>query len=273
MSHADVAKLLARTSVRKATPAPAVAPPSTRRRRSLPQSMSLTEAVAIAGSLGEPSKMPGPSYGLDANRCHRGSVMSLVPGSICAGCFAKSDFYASWRPVKYARERRHTGIEHPRWVDAMVRLISHHATEVGVFRWHDSGDLQSVEHMGRIVDVCERTPLILHWLPTREYEIVLEHRRARGPFPANLCVRLSALMIDSEPPRQLPGVPLKPGEIVIPDELADLPTSTVHTPGAPLPVEGKGSIACRAVELRGNKCGPCRACWDNRVRNVSYAQH
>lgn len=271
MSHKDVAKLLARTSVRKAP-----APPPMRdhaRRRSLPQAMSLTEATAIAGSLGQPSKMPGPSYGLDARRCHRGQVMRNVPGSICSGCFALSDYYATWRPVLYARERRHAGLDHPRWADAMVRLIDHHAAEAGVFLWHDSGDLVSVDHLLRIVEVCERTPAIRHWLPTREYEIVLEFRRAGGTIPPNLCIRLSALMIDSEPPRALPGVPLKPGEVVIPDELADLPTSTVHTPGAPLPVEGKGSIACRAVELRGNKCGPCRACWDPRVRNVSYAQH
>jgi hypothetical protein len=267
-----VDEILRERAVPVSTP-PAVTAPRTR--RGLPLAMSLAEATAIAGSLGQPSKMPGPSYGLDAKRCHRGSIMVNVPGSICSGCFALVAFYATWRPALIARERRHAGLDHPRWVDAMVRLISHHAAEAGVFRWHDSGDLQSPEHLERIVEVAERTPTIAQWLPSREYEIVAEVRRRRGgrPFPSNLTIRLSALMIDSEPPRALPGVPARPGEIVIPPELADLPTSTVHTPGAPPPLAGKGSIVCRAVEVRDNKCGPCRACWDPRVRNVSYPQH
>ena len=269
MSRRDVAELLARSSVPVAAPAPVLAP----RRRSLPLAMSLADAERIAGTLGEPSKMPGPSYGLDARRCRRGSSMVDVAGSICSGCFALKAFYATWRPALIARERRHAGIDHPQWVDAMVRLISHHAAAAGVFRWHDSGDLQSLDHFARIVEVARRTPAIAHWIPTREYEVVAEYRRRFGPWPANLCVRLSALMIDSEPPRALPGVPVRAGEVVIPEELADVPTSTVHTPGAPPPVAGKGAIVCRAVEVRGNKCGPCRACWDPRVRNVSYPEH
>ena len=36
---------------------------------------------------------------------------------------------------------------------------------------------------------------------------------------------------------------------------------------------GKGVVECRAVEARDNHCGPCRACWDRRVRVVSYPQH
>jgi hypothetical protein len=80
-------------------------------------------------------------------------------------------------------------------------------------------------------------------------------------------------MVDSEPPRALPGVAPRPGEVVIPLALADFPTSTVSTPGAPPAVVGKGAIECRAVEVRENKCGACRACWDRRVVNVSYPQH
>lgn len=270
MTLRDVAELLARSAV-PAGPAPR---PRAKRSGRLAMAMSLDEARAIAGSLGVPSKMPGYSYGLDARRCHRGSVMVKVPGSICSGCFALNDFYASWRAALIARERRHAGLEHPRWVDAMVRQISHYCVPPrDDFRWHDSGDLQSVNHLARIVEVCERTPGVRHWLPTREYEIVREFRAAGCRLPANLCVRLSALMIDAEPPRAIDGVALVPGQIVIPPELADLPTSTVHTPGAPAPLTGRGEIVCRAVEVRENKCGPCRACWDSRVKNVSYPQH
>lgn len=270
MSLRSVADLLRKVAVRAGADAPVT---STRKR--LPLAMSLAEAVSIAGTLGKPSKMPGFSYGLDARRCHRGSEMHLVPGSICFGCYALTDFYLTWRAAERGRERRESGLEHPRWVDAMVRQISHYCVgEHRRFRWHDSGDLHSVEHLERIVEVCRRTPAVSHWLPTREYEMVKEFRLRHGAFPANLCVRLSALMIDAEPPRALPGLVVLPGAVVIPPELWDLPTSTVHTPGAPSPLHGvKGAIVCRAVEVRDNKCGKCRACWSNNVRSVSYPQH
>lgn len=253
------AEIVAATSVVRAVPPPVTAP---RRRRGLHLAMSLDEARSIAGSLGVPSKMPGYSYGLDARRCHRGREMAKVPGSICRGCFALHGFYATWRPALIARERRHAGLEHPRWVDAMVRLISHYCTAVPYFRWHDSGDLQSVEHLARIVEVCERTPAVRHWLPTREYEMVSAFRAGGGELPSNLTVRLSAFFVDTEP--------------VIPSDLADLPTSTVHTAGGRAvftAAEKRGAITCRAIEARDNQCGPCRACWDRRVTNVSYQQH
>lgn len=271
MSLHDVGKLLAASAVPKSVPKDV----PVRMRRGLPIAMTLGEAKAIAGTLGHPSKMPGYSYGLDARRCHRGSVMALVPGSICAGCFALNGFYATWRPALIARERRHAGLEHPLWVDAMVLMISHYCVgEHSDFRWHDSGDLQSVDHLRRIVEVCRRTPQVRHWLPTREYEMCKEFVLTGGVVPENLCIRLSALMIDAEPPRALDGQVTPPEVIVIPPELADWPTSTVHTPGAPAPLEGtKGAIVCRAIELRENQCGPCRACWSNRVACVSYPEH
>ena len=224
--------------------------------------LTLKEAHLIAGSLGKPSKMPGYSYGLDAKKCHRGSKMAKVPGSICSGCFALKNFYATWKPALIARERRHEGIVRPRWVDAMVRLIEHYCNPPNdYFRWHDSGDLQGLWHLARIVRVCQRTSQVKHWLPTREYEMVSEFLAAGGVIPNNLTIRLSALMIDAEP--------------VVPPELAHLPTSTVHTAGKGTGkiVAGKGSIECRAIELRDNQCGDCRACWNRQVTSVSYPQH
>ena len=157
----------------------------------------------------------------------------------------------------------------------MVVLIEHYTTAaVPYFRIHDAGDFQSVEHFARWCRVCARVPRVRCWAPTREYEMVRDYLGAGGVIPPNLVVRLSALMIDAEPPRQLDGVPLKPGEIVIPPELYHLPTSTVHTAaGGTMPLEGKGTVECRAVEKRANKCGECRACWNPRVANVSYPEH
>lgn len=133
------------------------------------------------------------------------------------------------------------------------------------FRFHDSGDIQGVWHLANIAEVCRRTPRVSYWLPTREYGFVAEFLRA-GVIPPNLTVRLSAHMIDTEP--------------VLGEHraaLAHLPVSTVSTvsryaSGMAI-VEGKGSVECRAVELRDNRCGDCRACWSSEVRAVNYPVH
>lgn len=223
----------------------------------------MSAARAIAGALGHPSKMPGYSYGISATRCLTGSKLRGVRGSVCSGCYALTDWYRTWRPLLEGHARRWAGLRHPLWVEAMVRMIG--AACVGEhrwFRWHDSGDLQGGWHLANVAEVARQTPDVAHWLPTREYEIVAEYLRG-VELPPNLTVRLSAHMIDAEP--------------VVPPELAHLPTSTVssvsrYASGVAI-VEGKGSIECRAVEARDNKCGDCRACWDPRVRCVSYPQH
>ena len=234
--------------------------------------MTVRIARAIAGSLGHPSKMPGYSYGISAQKCQTGGKLREVRGSVCSGCYAMTDWYRTWRPLLEGHRRRWQGIHHPRWVDAMIVLItSAYRPRAGraelepVFRWHDSGDLQGVWHLVAIAAVCRATPHVRYWLPTREYGYVAEYLRDHE-LPDNLTVRLSAHMIDQEPVL---------GEHAA--ALAHLPVSTVSSVsllrlGVQL-VEGKGSIECRAVEARDNKCGPCRACWDRRVRSVNYPQH
>lgn len=212
--------------------------------------------------------MPGYSYGISATLCHTGSKLRGVPGSVCSGCYALTDWYRSWRPLLMGHARRYAGLTHPRWVDAMVRMIaSACAPPDNYFRFHDSGDLQGIWHLANIVEICERTPTVRYWLPTREYEYVAGYLATGKRFPENLTVRLSAHMIDSEP--------------VIPDHLAKLishlPVSTVSSvstlqTGVQI-VEGKGSVECRAVEARDNKCGSCRACWSGEVKSVNYPQH
>jgi hypothetical protein len=233
-------------------------------RRRLPLAMSLADAKQIAGTLGKPSKLPGFSYGLSAHQCKTGSKLRAVPGSVCASCYAHNDFYATWTPVALGHARRFMGLKHPRWCDAMVRLIEHHCTPPNdFFRWHDSGDLQGAWHLQNIVAVCERTPQIRHWLPTREYSTVIEFLDAGGHVPDNLVIRLSGHMIDAEP--------------VVPPRLAGFPVSTVSSVSYRVSgiriVEGKGSVECRAVEARDNHCGPCRACWSKEVSCVSYPEH
>lgn len=208
--------------------------------------------------------MPGYSYGISATRCQTGGKLRNVLGSVCSGCYAMTDWYRSWRPLLEGHARRWAGLTHPRWVDAMVAMITQKCQPPhDWFRWHDSGDLQGVWHLDNICQVVARTPQVRHWLPTREYDFVSGYLATGRTIPDNLTIRLSAHMIDQEP--------------VLPPELAGMPVSTVSSVslvhmGLRI-VEAKGSVECRAVEARDNKCGACRACWDRRVPSVNYPQH
>ena len=209
--------------------------------------MDVALARSIAGSLSEPSKLPGHSYGLPARECITGRKLVGVAGSTCANCYAFKGMYRTFayviNPAQYKRLR---SITHPDWVAAMVTLIR--ASGDTVFRWHDSGDIQSLAHLRRIALVAELLPGVRFWLPTREYAIVRQFCAIDGAFPSNLVVRLSAHMVDGP----------------IPD-ICGLPTSGVHT------VDPIG-FACPA-RAQGNVCGDCRACWDSNVRHVSYHLH
>lgn len=223
--------------------------------------MTRQQALAIAGTLGRPSKMPGPSYGIDAFQCRVGGQLVDDPSSTCHGCYARKNFYRYWRPAITARARRHAAVRHRYWVEAMIVLLWDYVAAGGepAMRWHDSGDLQGPWHLANICAVAEATPDIRHWLPTREYQDVAAYLRAQGRIPPNLTVRLSAHYVG-----RVPDVPV---------EIAGLPTSTTHRKGEGAPIRRKGAIVCHAIDSPVNMCRRCRACWDPRVTNVSYRMH
>jgi len=203
--------------------------------------MNLKQAKEITGGLSSPSKMPGYAYNLPAWRCITGVKLQAVPGSVCAGCYAMKGRYR-FRNVKEALERRQQSLVHPEWVEAMTLLVTHYSKKVPFFRWHDSGDLQGVDHLNNIFEVCNRTPLVQHWMPTREVKIL----KGIQPevVPKNLIIRVSSHMIDQGPVKSWPH------------------TSTVVQAGK----------TCPAAE-QGNACGDCRQCWDKTVSNVAYPKH
>ena len=203
------------------------------------------EATVITGGLSAPGKMPEGAYSIPASECGVGSRLRDVRGSVCEGCYAFKGRYA-FGPVQAALYRRFDAtMNHPQWVDAMVVLIQGKRH----FRWHDSGDIQDVAHLQRIVAVCERTPDTMHWVPTREYRTVAAYRKLHGDFPANLIVRLSAHMVDGDAPD------------------VGLPVSIVVSNGT----TPQGFTRCSAPQTAG-KCADCRACWTPEV-NVAYGLH
>lgn len=208
-------------------------------------------AKSINGGLTQTSKMPCKSYSLPTVACKTGYKMAQIKGSICASCYADKGFYQVYaNTIEPAQHARLDSLSDPYWVASMVASIGTDA----YFRWHDSGDLQSVDHLRLIAMVCEQTPQCNHWLPTREYAIVKEYISIYGALPANLKVRLSAMYPD------------KP--VIVPASLKGIPgiaTSNVHATGNPMGEE------CKAPKQNG-ECRDCRACWhsDNAI---SYAMH
>jgi hypothetical protein len=140
--------------------------------------------------------------------------------------------------VQEAQYKRLEAIQHPDWVLAMATLIN--SKKPDVFRWHDSGDVQDVQHLEKIFEVCRLTPNKRHWMPTREAWIK-DHMHAA---PANLVIRFSSPMVDQGPVKSWPN------------------TSTVSTK----------SRTCPAPD-NNNECGSCRACWDPLVKNIEYGKH
>ena len=140
------------------------------------------EAKEITGGLSAPSKMPGPAYNLPAQGCITGAKLVKIPGSVCSGCYALKGRY-NFSNVRLALARRLESLDHPQWVLAMTVLIKGEE----VFRWHDSGDLQSSWHLKRIFEVCEATPETSHWLPTRESKFL---PLSTDSIPKNLIIRV-----------------------------------------------------------------------------------
>jgi len=199
--------------------------------------MNTKEAWQLVGGLSKPSKMPGWSIGIPAKECKTGAKLRLVKNSVCEGCYALKGCYV-FDIVQKAQYKRLEAINHPDWVQAMATLIN--SKKPDVFRWHDSGDVQDLQHLEKIFKVCELTPEKRHWMPTREAWIKDHMHKA----PSNLVVRFSSPMVDQGPVKSWAN------------------TSTVSTK----------SRTCPAPD-QDNACGSCRACWDPLVKNIEYGKH
>ena len=201
--------------------------------------MKKKEASKITGGLSKPGKMPEGSYNLPASACKTGAKLRLVPGTPCYKCYAFKGRY-NFPNVKDALSRRLESITDPQWVKAMAVLIKGKKH----FRWHDSGDIQSVDHLKKIFQICDLTPDTNHWLPTQERQFL---PLPGSKIPKNLVIRLSNAKNDT-----------KPGN-------AWSHWSTVVTKPRP------GRV-CPAPK-QGNECGSCRACWSKDVKEVQYKIH
>ena len=197
--------------------------------------MKVKEAKAITGGLTYTTKMPGPSYNTPASRCITGAKLRKVRGSVCASCYALKGNYTRYKAIKAAQYVRLASLKDELWTAAIVTQIKRQK----YFRWHDAGDVQDLDHLNKIYDVCRLTPSVKHWMPTREAWIK-DHLDSK---PDNLVIRFSPPMIGQE---------------------------NTTWPNSSMVVLKDAS--CPAPK-QGGRCGDCRQCWDPAVKVVSYGKH
>ena len=206
---------------------------------------TLKQASEIIGGYTVTSKMPTISYSISAKDCITGSKLRKIKNSVCSDCYAlKGNYIRYAKNIEKAQNKRLKAIFSKDWTNAMIYIMNHQKQVIksGLFRWHDSGDLQSMEHLQKIVDIAKSTPNIKHWLPTKESNII---KNFKGDIPKNLIIRLSGSFIDGKAPIYKN-------------------TSTVTT--------DKDKATCRSFENNG-QCKDCRKCWDSSIQNISYLNH
>ena len=200
--------------------------------------MLVKEARKITDSLTRTSKMPGLSYSLPAWACQTGAKLRKVKTSPCYGCYALKGNYTRYPAIKIAQYRRLAAIKMEGWTRAMAVQI----LKQKYFRWHDAGDVQSHEHMAKIIEVCKLTPNTKRWLPTQERQYLPKPE----DVPANLSIRLSRSKVDG-------------------------PAGNAWTHDSGVTTQ-EGQRTCPAPD-QGGACKDCRACWNKNIKSVIYGKH
>jgi len=218
---------------------------------------SIKQALPYIVSLSKPGKMETFGYSTSALNCKQGGKLNLVEGSVCHNCYARKGRYV-YHPVQECLDKRMDKIKNePYWVDAMVYILNHKRIKkepLTIFRWHDSGDLQSMKHFRKIIEIAKMTPQITHWLPTKEVKLMKAFIKTGDKLPKNLNVRVSTFMVN--------GKPIK---------LKGMSTSVVITKDRMNKVSGF-DCPVYAVTGHGNKCGDCDFCYKSKGR-VNYIEH
>ena len=239
-----------------------------------------TTALERIGGLSHPSKMPTASWSIPATACKLGSKLRKLPGTTCSNCYACKGCY-TFKSTRQAMARRLDilqnvlsscsmaddfvqdfatvlQVHYERTIKQIKRTGKPGKHDGRLFRWHDSGDLQSITHLHIIVHIAKACPNVVFWLPTREVGMVQRWLRTVGSFPPNLTVRLSLPRIDMQ-------IPLAYRKLT---KHANVCLSGVHTTAKPIAAFSD----CHARKGSNYACDDCRKCTDSGV-HVSYAVH
>ena len=215
------------------------------------------------------SKMPGYTYGSSAWFCHTGQRLMNVLNSVCSKCYAMKGNYI--RPnVKKSKTMKSYAIEYydgiadfTPWIIALRDIILRRCTIKEIkdkqgniilikddtyFRWHDSGDLQSVLHLEAINQIAIECPEVKFWLPTREGKMVKQFLK-NNEVASNLCIRISGHMLGKKAS----------------DFGTGLPTSSVDYEASK-----HNCIAPQQDDACDGAIMSCRNCWDPSIPNINY---
>lgn len=236
--------------------------------------------------LSAPGKMINRTFSLPTHICERGGILRNIPKSVCRDCYAhrrRSNYATNPTQQKLMRNLdRLTTTDPTLWASAMAYLIRPETMNFPVWRWHDSGENINAPHVSMIADIADKTPDILHWLPTREWEMVKDVFDARsGSLPKNLAPRISLPMInqtlDNEINEQR-GVDLLDQDLI--DFIMENPqidySEVITKPEYATPKSEKFRYCPASNKLMvGNKCldHKCMACFNPKIKGTGFYLH
>ena len=197
------------------------------------------QANQIVGNIGKKNnKMPCMSYGLSVKNCN---PACKIP------CYAKKAFYRM-PSVSKAHANREASLSNPQWVGAMVFLLKGQE----FFRWHDSGDIQNLAHLDKILHVVRLTPNCRHWLPTKAIKIIKQRSATIGSLE-NLIVRISSFKVNAKP-------------LLVFALNGRFKTARTINKDC---FDKEIGFTCPADKQDG-QCLDCRACWDKKELCINY---
>ncbi len=203
------------------------------------------------------SKMPGASFSLSALKCITGSKLHEQVGSVCSKCYARRGRYL-FPNVVNAQNRRIEQVNDKDFVECMTEVLSNDkiTQKTKLFRWHDSGDLQSIEHLEKLVQIARNLPNIRFWLPTKEYGIINKYG-TRLSGASNLTIRVSHPMINNKFTTQ-DSFYKNTSSVFSKDKINELTDIEI----------------CQAT-VTHTTCNDngCTKCWNDSIKNIIYIKH
>ena len=88
--------------------------------------MKIKELENKLGTLSKPSKMPGFSFSIPAQKCITGSKLRLKKNSTCSSCYALKGRYVfpNVKDALFNRLNKMNSLGFPQWIELMTELIS-----------------------------------------------------------------------------------------------------------------------------------------------------
>ena len=163
----------------------------------------------------------------------------------CLGCYAKYGHY-NFPNVKAPRLHNMQDWKRDDWEQDMLKELDNDR----YFRWFDSGDIHHHLLASKILNICEKSVWVKHWIPTRSY---------KTPKIFDVVEQI----------KRLPNVVVRYSSDSIIGEYDDLHGSTI-IPG--FETDDLNLTVCES-HLSNGQCNGCRKCWNPDVKVIAYPAH